>query len=93
MPQQAPKPPKPRAPKDPKKTEKSAKMFGMISLIVGLVAFITVALLYVFLVILPKGDYKGAAEQGFSTAGSVTPGDGGQNSSEQTTGEEAKTEE
>ena len=60
--------------------------------IVGLVALITVVLLYVFLVILPKGEYKGAAEKGFETAGSVTPCVDDQNSSEQLT-EEEKTEE
>ncbi len=68
--------------------EKTAKVFGLVSLFVALAALITVALLYVFLVILPKGEYKGAAEKGFETSGSVTPG---QSATEQTS-EEAETE-
>ena len=81
----------PRPPKDPAKSEKTAKVFGLVTLFVALAAIIAVALLYVFLVILPKGEYKGAAEKGFETAGSVTPGGSVQPSSEQKT--EEKTEE
>ena len=77
----------PRKPKDPEKSAKTAKVFGLVTLLVALAAVITVALLYVFLVILPKGEYKGAAEKGFETAATVTPGGSTLPSSEQKTEE------
>ena len=60
----------------PKKesTGKGAKIFGLITMIVALLGLIAVALLLVFFVILPKGDYDGAAEKGYSTSSGTIPG-------------------
>jgi len=60
----------------PKKesTGKGAKIFGLITGIIALLGLIAVALLLVFFVILPKGDYDGAAEKGYSTSSGTIPG-------------------
>ena len=60
----------------PKKesTGKGAKIFGLIAGIIALLGLIAVALLLVFFVILPKGDYDGAAEKGYSTSSGKVPG-------------------
>ena len=60
----------------PKKesTGKGAKIFGLITGIIALLGLIAVALLLVFFVILPKGDYDGAAEKGYSTSSGKVPG-------------------
>ena len=65
-----------RPPKDPAKTAKAAKIFGLVTGIIALLGLIAVVLMFVFFVILPKGDYKGAAEKGYVAGSSsgVQPG-------------------
>ena len=63
-----------RPPKDPAQKEKMAKIFGLVAGIMALLGLIAVVLMLIFFVILPKGDYKGAAEKGFSSGTSQSAG-------------------
>ena len=53
---------------------KGAKLFGLITLILALIGLVAVALLMFFFVISPGGDYKGAADKGYSVSAGTQPG-------------------
>ena len=79
----------PRPPKDPAKTEAVWKKVGLISGIAAIACVLAVVALLVIFVILPKGEYKGAAAEGYhAVAGSSQPA-----STELPTEEQTETEE
>jgi hypothetical protein len=49
-------------------------LFGLITLILALIGLVAVALLMFFFVISPGGDYKGAADKGYSVSAGTQPG-------------------
>ena len=77
----------PRPPKDPAKTEKTWKTVGLISCITAIICVLAVVALMLIFVILPKNEYKGAAESGYHS-GSVTPGGTTETASSEDTEEE-----
>ena len=80
-----------RPPKDPQKAEKSARIFGLVTMIIALAGLVAVGIMLVLFVFVPKGDYKGAAEKGFSGSSGTIPGateEGRTETTEATTEEE-----
>ena len=67
------KPPKKKE-KDPNKEGKGGKVFGIVALIIAALGLIAIFLVILFTVILPKNDYKGESDKGYSVSSGTQPG-------------------